>query len=179
MSRIGKMPITIPKGVKVELNNNNIKISGERGTLESSFHPDMQVKIEEDKIIVSRPSENKFHRSLHGLSRTLINNMVEGVSSGFEKILEIQGVGYRAALEGGKMVLQIGYSHSIEVDTPKGIKFEVEKQKIIKIKGIDKQLVGETAAKIRSLRKPEPYKGKGIRYIDEVVRRKVGKTGAK
>ena len=179
MSRIGKMPITIPKEVKVELNNNNIKISGERGTLESSFHPDMQVKIEEGKIFVSRPSENKFHRSLHGLSRTLINNMVEGVSSGFEKILEIQGVGYRAALEGGKMVLQIGYSHPIEVDTPKGIEFEVEKQKIIKIKGIDKQLVGETAAKIRALRKPEPYKGKGIRYIDEVVRRKVGKTGAK
>lgn len=179
MSRIGKMPITIPKGVKVELNNNNIKISGERGTLERSFHPDMQVKIEEDKIYVSRSSENKFHRSLHGLSRTLINNMVKGVSSGFEKILEIQGVGYRAALEGGKMVLQIGYSHSIEVDTPKGIEFEVEKQKIIKIKGIDKQLVGETAAKIRSLRKPEPYKGKGIRYIDELVRRKVGKTGAK
>jgi len=179
MSRIGKMPITIPKGVKVELNNNNIKISGERGTLESSFHPDMQVKIEEGKIFVSRPSENKFHRSLHGLSRTLINNMVEGVSSGFEKILEIQGVGYRATLEGGKMVLQIGYSHPIEFDTPKGIEFEVEKQKIIKIKGIDKQLVGETAAKIRSLRKPEPYKGKGIRYIDEVVRRKVGKTGAK
>jgi large subunit ribosomal protein L6 len=173
------MPITIPKEVKVELNNNNIKISGERGTLESSFHPDMQVKIEEGKIFVSRPSENKFHRSLHGLSRTLINNMVEGVSSGFEKILEIQGVGYRAVLEGEKMVLQIGYSHPIEFDTPKGIEFEVEKQKIIKIKGIDKQLVGETAAKIRSLRKPEPYKGKGIRYIDEVVRRKVGKTGAK
>lgn len=179
MSRIGKMPITIPKEVKVELNNNNIKISGERGTLESSFHPDMQVKIEEGKIFVSRPSENKFHRSLHGLSRTLINNMVEGVSSGFEKILEIQGVGYRATLEGGKMVFQIGYSHPIEFDTPKGIEFEVEKQKIIKIKGIDKQLVGETAAKIRALRKPEPYKGKGIRYIDEVVRRKVGKTGAK
>lgn len=179
MSRIGKMPITIPKEVKVELNNNNIKISGERGTLESSFHPDMQVKIEEGKIFVSRPSENKFHRSLHGLSRTLINNMVEGVSSGFEKILEIQGVGYRATLEGGKMVLQIGYSHPIEFDTPKGIEFEVEKQKIIKIKGIDKQLVGETAAQIRALRKPEPYKGKGIRYIDEVVRRKVGKTGAK
>lgn len=179
MSRIGKMPITIPKEVKVELNNNNIKISGERGTLESSFHPDMQVKIEEGKIFVSRPSENKFHRSLHGLSRTLINNMVEGVSSGFEKILEIQGVGYRATLEGGKMVLQIGYSHLIEFDTPKGIEFEVEKQKIIKIKGIDKQLVGETAAQIRALRKPEPYKGKGIRYIDEIVRRKVGKTGAK
>jgi len=179
MSRIGKMPITIPKGVKVELNNNNIKISGERGTLETSFHPDMQVKIEEDKIYVSRSSENKFHRSLHGLTRALINNMVKGVSSGFEKILEIKGVGYRAVLEGRKMVLQIGYSHPIEVDIPKGIEFEVEKQKIIKVKGIDKQLVGETAAKIRLLRKPEPYKGKGIRYINEIVRRKVGKTGAK
>jgi len=139
----------------------------------------MQVKIEEDKIYVSRSSENKFHRSLHGLSRALINNMVKGVSSGFEKILEIKGVGYRAVLEGRKMVLQIGYSHPIEVDIPKGIEFEVEKQKIIKVKGIDKQLVGETAAKIRLLRKPEPYKGKGIRYIDEVVKRKVGKTGAK
>lgn len=179
MSRIGKAPITIPKGVKVELNNKNIKISGERGTLERSFHPDMQVKIEEDTIYVSRPSDSRMHRSLHGLNRSLINNMVEGVSSGFEKILEIQGVGYRATLEGKKMVIQIGYSHPIEVDTPKGIEFEVEKQKIIKIKGIDKQLVGETAAKIRALRKPEPYKGKGIRYIDEVVRRKVGKTGAK
>ncbi len=179
MSRIGKMPITIPKGVKVELNNNNIKISGEKGALERNIHPDIQVKIEEDKIYVFRPSENKFHRSLHGLSRALINNMVKGVSSGFEKILEIQGVGYRAVLEGEKMVLQIGYSHPVEVDTPKGIEFEVEKQKIIKVKGIDKQLVGETAAKIRSLRKPEPYKGKGIRYINETVRRKVGKTGAK
>ncbi|TFG92236.1 MAG: 50S ribosomal protein L6 [Candidatus Atribacteria bacterium] len=179
MSRIGKMPINIPKGVKVELNNNNIKVSGERGTLERSFHPDMQVKIENDKIYVSRPSENKFHRSLHGLSRALINNMVKGVSLGFEKTLEIQGVGYRAVLEDGKMVIQIGYSHPIKVDTPKGIEFEVEKQKIIKVKGIDKQQVGETAAKIRLLRKPEPYKGKGIRYIDEVVKRKVGKTGAK
>jgi len=179
MSRIGKMPINIPNGVKVELDKNDIKVSGERGTLEISVHPDMQVKIEDDKIYVSRSSENKFHRSLHGLSRALINNMVIGVSLGFEKILEIQGVGYRAALEDGKMVLQIGYSHPVKVNTPEGIEFEVEKQKIIKVKGIDKQLVGETAAKIRLLRKPEPYKGKGIRYIDEVVRRKVGKTGAK
>ena len=179
MSRIGKMPITIPKGVKVELNNNKIKVSGERGTLEINIHPDIQVKIEEDKIYISRPSDGRFHRSLHGLSRALINNMVKGVSSGFEKILEIQGVGYRAVLEDGKMVIQIGYSHPISIEPPKGIEFEVEKQKIIKIKGIDKQLVGETAAKIRLLRKPEPYKGKGIRYIDEVVRRKVGKTGAK
>lgn len=179
MSRIGKMPITVPKEVKVELNNNKIKVSGERGTLEINIHPDIQVKIEEDKIYISRPSDGRFHRSLHGLSRALINNMVKGVSSGFEKILEIQGVGYRAVLEDGKMVIQIGYSHPISIEPPKGIEFEVEKQKIIKIKGIDKQLVGETAAKIRLLRKPEPYKGKGIRYIDEVVRRKVGKTGAK
>jgi len=179
MSRIGKLPITIPKGVKVELNNNKIKVSGEKGTLERNIHPDIQVKIEEDKIYVSRPSDGRFHRSLHGLNRSLINSMVEGVFSGFEKILEIQGVGYRATLEGGKMVIQIGYSHPINVDPPNGIEFEVEKQKIIKIKGIDKQLVGETAAKIRLLRKPEPYKGKGIRYINEVVRRKVGKTGAK
>jgi len=179
MSRIGKMPITIPKEVKVELNNNKIKVSGERGTLEKNIHPGIQVKIEEDNIYVSRPSDSKFHRSLHGLSRALINNMVKGVSSGFEKILEIRGVGYRAVLEDGKMVIQIGYSHPISIEPPKGIEFELEKQKIIKVKGIDKQLVGETAAKIRLLRKPEPYKGKGIRYIDEVVRRKVGKTGAK
>ena len=179
MSRIGKMPITIPKGVKVELNNNKIKVSGERGTLERDIHPDTPVKIEEDKIYVSRSSDSRFHRSLHGLSRSLINNMVEGVFSGFEKILEIQGVGYRAVLEDGKMVIQIGYSHPVSIEPPKGIEFEVEKQKIIKVKGIDKQLVGETAAKIRLVRKPEPYKGKGIRYIDEVVRRKVGKTGAK
>jgi len=179
MSRIGKMPITIPKEVKVELNNNKIKVSGERGTLEINIHPDIRVKIEEDKIYVSRPSDGRFHRSLHGLSRALINNVIKGVSSGFEKILEIQGVGYRAVLKDGKMVIQIGYSHPISIEPPKGIEFEVEKQKIIKIKGIDKQLVGETAAKIRLLRKPEPYKGKGIRYIDEIVRRKVGKTGAK
>ena len=179
MSRIGKMPITIPKEVKVELNNNKIKVSGERGTLEKNIHPDIQVKIEEDKIYVSRPSDSKFHRSLHGLSRALINNMIKGISSGFEKILEIQGVGYRAVLEDGKMVIQIGYSHPISIEPPKGIEFEVEKQKVIKVRGIDKQLVGETTAKIRLLRKPEPYKGKGIRYIDEVVRRKVGKTGAK
>jgi len=173
------MPVKIPQGVKVELNNNKIKVSGEKGVLERNIHPDIKVKIEENQIYVSRSSDDKFHRSLHGLSRSLINNLVKGVFSGFEKILEIQGVGYRATLEGGKMAIQVGYSHPVNVDPPKGIEFEVEKQKIIKIKGIDKELVGETAAKIRLLRKPEPYKGKGIRYIDEVVRRKVGKTGAK
>ncbi len=179
MSRIGKMPVIIPKGVKIEVNDNKIKVSGKKGTLEETIHPDIQIKVDEDKIYVSRPSESKFHKSLHGLSRSLIDNMVKGVSFGFEKVLEIQGVGYRATLEGSKMVIQVGYSHPIKVDPPKGIEFEVEKQKIIKIKGIDKKLVGETAARIRVLRKPEPYKGKGIRYIDEVVRRKVGKTGAK
>jgi len=179
MSRIGKMPISIPKGVKVEVNNNKIKVSGEKGTLERIFHSDIPIKIEEDKIYVSRTSESKFHCALHGLTRSLINNMVKGVSLGFEKVLEIQGVGYRATLESGKMVIQIGYSHPIKVEPPEGIEFEVEKQRIIKIRGIDKQLVGETAAKIRILRKPEPYKGKGIRYVDEVVRRKIGKTGAK
>lgn len=179
MSRIGKMPVTIPKEVKVELFNNRVKVTGEKGTLEEIIHPSIQVKIDEDKIYVSRPSESKFHKSLHGLSRSLIDNMVKGVSSGFEKILEIRGVGYRAAIEGNKMIIQVGYSHPIKIDPPKGIEFEVEKQKIIKIRGINKKLVGETAAKIRVLRKPEPYKGKGIRYIDEVVRRKVGKTGAK
>lgn len=179
MSRIGKMPVIIPKGVRIEVNNNKIKVSGEKGTLEETIHRDIQIKVDEDKIYVFRPSESKFHKSLHGLSRSLIDNMVKGVSYGFEKVLEIQGVGYRATLEGSKMVIQVGYSHPIKVDPPKGIEFEVEKQKIIKIKGIDKKLVGETAARIRVLRKPEPYKGKGIRYIDEVVRRKVGKTGAK
>jgi large subunit ribosomal protein L6 len=178
MSRIGKMPVNIPKGVKVEVNNNQIKVSGEKGTLEKIFHLDIPIKIEEDKIYVYRTSESKYHRALHGLTRSLINNMVKGVSLGFEKILEVQGVGYKAILESGKIVMQLGYSNPIKVEPPKGIEFEVEKQKIIKIKGIDKQLVGETAAKIRILRKPEPYKGKGIRYIDEVVRRKIGKTGA-
>jgi large subunit ribosomal protein L6 len=179
MSRIGRMPINIPKGVKVEINNNIIKVMGEKGILERTIHPDIQAKVEEDTIYVSKPSESKLHKSLHGLTRSLINNMVKGVSSGFKKVLEIQGVGYRAAVDSGKMTIQIGYSHPVKVDPPKGIEFEVEKQKIIKIRGIDKQLVGETAARIRKLRKPEPYKGKGIRYKDEVVRRKVGKTGAK
>ena len=179
MSRIGKKPVIIPKGIKVELDNNKLKVIGEKGVLEKNIHPSIGVKIDEDKIYVSRHSESKFHRSLHGLSRSLIDNMVKGVSAGFEKVLEINGVGYRAALEGSKLIIQIGYSHPVKVDPPKGIEFEVEKQKIIKVKGIDKKEVGEIAAKIRKLRKPEPYKGKGIRYIDEIVRRKVGKTGTK
>ncbi|MEA2022413.1 MAG: 50S ribosomal protein L6 [Candidatus Caldatribacteriota bacterium] len=179
MSRIGKTPIIIPEGVKVEINKNNIKIIGKKGTLERDIHSEMNIKSDGKMIYVTRPSDSKMHRSLHGLSRSLINNMVIGVSKGFEKILEIHGVGYRALMEDGKMNIQVGYSHQIKIAPPEGIKFEVEKQKKIIIKGIDKQLVGETAARVRILRKPEPYKGKGIRYIDEVVRRKVGKTGAK
>ena len=179
MSRIGKMPVTIPNGVKVEVFNNTIKTTGKKGTLEKTIHPDMKVKINENRIYILRPSESKLHKSLHGLSRTLIDNMIKGVSSGFEKTLEIQGVGYRAMLEGNKMIIHVGYSHPIKIDPPEGIEFEIEKQKIIKVKGINKEAVGEMAARIRILRKPEPYKGKGIRYIDEVVRRKVGKTGAK
>jgi large subunit ribosomal protein L6 len=179
MSRIGKSPIVIPEGVKVEINKNNIKVIGKKGVLERDIHSDISIKSDGKMIVVTRPSDSNMHRSLHGLTRSLINNMVIGVSKGFEKILEIHGVGYRALLEGGKMNIQVGYSHPVKIDPPEGIEFEVEKQKKIKVKGIDKQLVGETAAKIRILRKPEPYKGKGIRYIDEVVRRKVGKTGAK
>ena len=180
MSRIGKKPIIIPEGVKVEfLNDRRIKIIGKKGALEKAIHPGIEVKIEEGKIYVSRRSESKFYRALHGLSRSLIEGMVKGVSEGFEKTLEIEGVGYRAATEGAKLVLQIGYSQPIKVDPPENIEFEVEKQKIIKVKGIDKQEVGEVAAKIRQYRKPNPYKGKGIRYSGEVVKRKVGKTGAK
>jgi len=179
MSRIGRTPIIIPEGVKVEINKNNIKIIGKKGTLERDIHSEMNIKSDDKMIYVARPSDSKMHKSLHGLSRSLINNMVIGVTKGFEKILEIHGVGYRAIMEDGKMNVQVGYSHPIKIVPPEGIEFEVEKQKKIIIKGIDKQLVGETAAKVRILRKPEPYKGKGIRYIDEVVRRKVGKTGAK
>ncbi|MCK5767079.1 MAG: 50S ribosomal protein L6 [Candidatus Atribacteria bacterium] len=179
MSRIGRIPIIIPEGVKVEINKNNIKIIGKKGTLERDIHSEMNIKSDGKMIVVTRPSDSKMHKSLHGLSRSLINNMVIGVTKGFEKILEIHGVGYRAIMEDGKMNVQVGYSHPIKIVPPEGIEFKVEKQKKIIIEGIDKQLVGETAAKVRILRKPEPYKGKGIRYIDEVVRRKVGKTGAK
>lgn len=180
MSRIGKEPIIIPEGVKVEFfNDHRIKIEGKKGALEKAIHPGIGVKVDEGKIYVSRCSESKFYRALHGLSRSLIEGMVKGVSEGFEKTLEIEGVGYRAAMEGSRLVLQIGYSHPVKIDPPKNIEFEVEKQKIIKVKGIDKQEVGEVAAKIRQYRKPDPYKGKGIRYSGEVVKRKAGKTGAK
>lgn len=180
MSRIGKMPIAIPKGVDVKLDaENTITVKGSKGTLTKSFHKDMIIKVEGGNVIVERPSDDKFHRSLHGLTRTLLNNMVEGVTKGFEKALEINGVGYRAAKQGKKLVLTLGYSHPVEMEEPAGISIEVPAPNKIIVRGIDKQVVGEFAAKIRIKREPEVYKGKGVRYEGEVVKLKEGKAGAK
>ncbi|HEX9060607.1 MAG TPA: 50S ribosomal protein L6 [Clostridia bacterium] len=180
MSRIGRMPISIPKGVDVKVDSSNIvTVKGAKGTLTNNMHKDMIIKVENDAILVQRPSENKLHKSLHGLTRTLINNMVEGVTKGYEKGLEINGVGYRAQKQGKKLVLTLGYSHPVEMDEPTGITVEVPAPNKIIVKGIDKQAVGEFAAKIRGKREPEVYKGKGIKYETEVIRRKEGKTGGK
>jgi len=179
MSRIGKKPIEIPKGVEVKLNGNHIEVQGPKGKLEMDIHPDMMVKIEGNKIFVERPSDKKFHKALHGTTRQLINNMIEGVTKGFVKELEIVGTGYRAKMEGSKLVINVGFSHPVEFTPPPGIQFEVEGQNIIRVKGIDKYLVGDVAATIRRVRPPEPYKGKGIRYRGEIVRRKAGKAGVK
>lgn len=180
MSRIGRLPIEIPKGVDVKVDeNNNVTVKGQKGTLSKSFHKDMIIKIENDTLTVQRPSEDKLHKSLHGLTRTLIHNMVEGVTKGFEKGLEINGVGYRAQKQGKKLVLTLGYSHPVEMEEPAGITVDVPTQNKLIVKGIDKQAVGEFAAKIRSKREPEPYKGKGIKYETETIRRKEGKTGGK
>jgi len=178
MSRIGKLPVLIPDGVSAEIKDRKIIIQKNNQELAFTIHPDVKVNIKDNKIIVKRMSDLKEHRSLHGLTRNMIFNMVKGINEGFEKTLEIQGVGYRADLKGKDLELSLGYSHPVTVKTPEGIEFVVEKQKIIKVKGADKQLVGEIAAKIRNFRKPEPYKGKGIRYMNEHVRRKVGKAGA-
>jgi len=180
MSRIGRLPIEIPKGVDIKVDeDNNVIVKGQKGTLSKSFHKDMIIKIEDNTLTVQRPSEDKLHKSLHGLTRTLLSNMVDGVTKGFEKILEINGVGYRALKQGNKLVLTLGYSHPVEMEEPEGITVEVPAQNKIIVKGIDKQAVGEFAAKIRSKREPEPYKGKGIKYDTEVIRRKEGKTGGK
>ncbi|GLI51073.1 50S ribosomal protein L6 [Tepidanaerobacter syntrophicus] len=179
MSRIGKMPVDIPNGVEVAINGNQITVKGPKGSLSRVLHKDMIIKKEDSKIIVERPSDEKNHRALHGLTRSLINNMVMGVVNGFEKRLALEGVGYRAAKQGDKLVLTVGYSHPVEFDPPEGIEFEVPAANRIVVKGIDKDLVGQIAANIRAVREPEPYKGKGIRYENEVVRRKEGKTGAK
>lgn len=180
MSRIGRMPIAIPKGVDVKISDDNVVIvKGTKGTLTKELHKDMIIKIEDETISVQRPSEQKNHKALHGLTRTLINNMVDGVTKGFEKALDINGVGYRAAKQGKKLVLTLGYSHPVEMEEPEGITVEVPAPNKVIVKGTDKQAVGEFAAKIRGKREPEPYKGKGIKYETEVIRRKEGKTGGK
>ena len=179
MSRIGKQPIAIPAGVEVELKEGNtVTVKGPKGEMTRTFHPTMQITKEDGKVLIARPSDDKFERSLHGLTRSLLHHMVDGVTKGFSKKLEITGVGYRALLQNGTLVLHLGYSHSIEMVPPEGIKVEVPDQNHITVSGCDKQVVGEFAAKIRGKRPPEPYKGKGIKYADEHIRRKEGKTGA-
>ncbi|HHV39673.1 MAG TPA: 50S ribosomal protein L6 [Tepidimicrobium sp.] len=178
MSRIGLKPIEIPAGVEVKVDDRNyVEVKGPKGTTGQQMSPDMKIEKEENQIMVNRSSDNKRQRSLHGLTRTLIANMIEGVTNGYSKSLEIQGTGYRAQKQGKKLILNLGYSHPIELEDPQGIEVEVPKANQIIVKGIDKQKVGNYAAVIRDFRKPEPYKGKGIRYSDEYVRRKVGKTG--
>ena len=180
MSRIGKMPIAIPAGVTVEIaENNKVTVKGPKGTLERTLPSEMDIKLEGDEIIVTRPNDLKKMKSLHGLTRTLINNMVIGVTEGYEKKLEVNGVGYRAQKQGKKLVLSLGYSHPVEMEDPEGLETVLDGQNIIVVKGIDKEKVGQYAAEIRAKRAPEPYKGKGIKYADEVIRRKVGKTGKK
>ncbi len=180
MSRIGLKPIEIPQGVEVTIAEANfVIVKGPKGELQEKFDADIQIVKEENIVTVSRHTNNKRHRSLHGLTRTLIANMVEGVTKGFEKKLELVGVGYRAQKQGNKLVMSLGYSHPVEMEDPQGLTTEVPSQTEIIIKGINKQLVGNYAAKIRAWREPEPYKGKGIRYAGEVVRRKEGKTGKK
>jgi len=176
MSRIGKQPIDIPSGVDVAVDGSRVTVKGPRGTLEQSFHDEVRILHEDGSIRVERPDDDGFHRSLHGLTRTLIANMVDGVTNGFEKRLEIVGVGYRAVLKGKALELAVGYSHPVTVPAPEGIEFEVPAPNRITVRGNDKQAVGEIAANIRKIRKPEPYKGKGIRYEGEYVRKKAGKA---
>lgn len=177
MSRIGRKPIVIPQGVQIEINGNTVKVSGPKGNLTQVVHPDMKLTIDGSQVKVDRPSDEKEHRSLHGLTRTLISNMVLGVTTGFSKSLDINGVGYRAAKQGKNLLLTIGYSHPVELVPLEGIEFEVPAPTKIIVKGTDKQVVGQMAAQVRAVREPEPYKGKGIKYENEVIRRKAGKAG--
>ena len=180
MSRIGRTPIAIPAGITVEVaENNKVTVKGPKGTLERVLPAEMEIKVEDGHVTVSRPNDLKKMKSLHGLTRTLINNMVIGVSQGYEKVLEINGVGYRAQKQGKTLVLSLGYSHPVEMVDPEGLEAVCEGQNKIIVKGIDKEKVGQYAAEIRAKRGPEPYKGKGIKYADEVIRRKVGKAGKK
>ncbi|MFQ5448619.1 MAG: 50S ribosomal protein L6 [Saprospiraceae bacterium] len=178
MARIGKIPISLPKGVTVAINSNEVTVKGPKGQLTESFSPEISIELKDDKIAVTRPTDQRHHRALHGLVRALLNNMVVGVSQGFSRELEIQGVGYRATMEGKNLVLNVGYSHPVTFEPGADMSFEVEKGgRNLVVKGIDKALVGEIAARIRRVRPPEPYKGKGIRYKGESVRRKAGKAG--
>jgi large subunit ribosomal protein L6 len=180
VSRIGRMPIAVPAGVTVTVADGNVvTVKGPKGTLTKELHPDMIIKTEGSEVTVSRPSEIKMHKALHGLTRTLLNNMVVGVTDGFEKKLEVNGVGYRAQLQGKKLVMNLGYSHLVEMEPVDGVTIEVPSANEIVIKGIDNQVVGQFAAKVREKRPPEPYKGKGIKYATEHIRRKEGKTGSK
>jgi large subunit ribosomal protein L6 len=177
MSRIGRLPITIPAGVDVTIDGRTVTVKGPKGQLSRELHPDIAVSRENGSIVVTRPTEQKVHKQLHGLTRTLVNNMVVGVTDGYRKGLEITGVGYRAVKVGEKLQLSLGYSHPIEIDPPTGISFEVENPTRLAVVGIDKELVGQVAAQVRATRKPEPYKGKGVRYAGEYIRRKAGKAG--
>lgn len=177
MSRIGKMPVTVPKGVSIDINQGEVTVKGPKGELRRQFDPDILIDLREDTLTVSRPSDDRVHRSLHGLTRSLLANMVEGVTDGFDRTLEIVGVGYRAEKRGDNLVINIGFSHPVEVTPLPGITLEVEGNNRIKVVGIDKEVVGEMAARIRAIRPPDAYKGKGIRYSGEVVRLKPGKAG--
>ena len=179
MSRIGRAPITVPAGVTVTIDGTKVTVKGPKGELSREFHEDMTIKLEDGVLTVERPSDDRIHRSLHGLTCALLNNMIIGVSQGFSKKLEISGVGYRAQKQGNKLNLSLGFSHPVVVEPPAGITFDVPSATEIVISGIDKELVGDIAAKVRSYREPEPYKGKGIKYEGEHVRRKIGKAGAK
>ena len=180
MSRIGRLPVAIPAGVTVEIaENNKVTVKGPKGTLERELPTEMSIKLEGEEVVVTRPNDLKKMKSLHGLTRTLINNMVVCVTEGYQKVLEVNGVGYRAAKSGKTLTLNLGYSHPVEMEDPEGVESTVEGQNKIIVKGIDKEKVGQYAAEIRDKRRPEPYKGKGIKYADEVIRRKVGKTGKK
>jgi large subunit ribosomal protein L6 len=179
MSRIGKKPIAVPSGVTARVEGQMVSVKGPRGELSRSLHREMQIALDGDQITVARPSEEKKHKALHGLTRTLVANMVEGVSKGFVKTLELQGVGYKAEAKPYGVNLIVGFSHPVKYEAPKGIKISVEGNTVVKIEGVDKEAVGQVAAELRSVRPPEPYKGKGIRYQGEQVRRKAGKTGAK
>ncbi|UCE00063.1 MAG: 50S ribosomal protein L6 [Chloroflexota bacterium] len=178
MSRIGRMPVEIPSGVDVLVKGTHVSVKGPKGELQHTFPADMDISVKEGVVTVNRPTDEPTHRALHGMTRALINNMVVGVSTGFSKVLEVNGVGYRAEMNGNNLVLNVGYSHPVEVEPPKGIEFEVdERTRQITVKGYDKQMVGHVAANVRKIRPPEPYKGKGIKYLDERIRRKAGKAG--